>query len=656
MEMENLMISANQKNAEWLETDGLGGFATGTVSGIRSRRYHALLLAATAPPSGRMVLVNGFDAWVETDSGSYPITSQKYAPDVIHPEGIKRLENFQSEPWPRWSFLLEDGRRIEQEIFTPHNSSTVVVIWRWIGNANGVNLRVRPFLSGRDYHSLHHENSNFNFQPEINGQQVAWQPYDGVPKIIAFSNATYFHEPSWYRNFLYTEEQSRGLDFTEDLASPGTFRFDLTSGPAILLFTTESNSDQYHDLKSRVEALKQQELERRNKFAGTLDRAADSYIVKRQQGKTIIAGYPWFTDWGRDTLIALRGLAISTDRLEIAEQILSEWAGTISEGMLPNRFPDSGSEPEFNSVDASLWFIIAIHDFFKAAKLNRYRINNRKALQQAADAILTGYSEGTRYQIHMDNDCLIAAGQPGVQLTWMDAKIGDWVVTPRIGKPVEIQALWLNALRIASEWSAHWLPLYKEGCENFRKRFWNPDGSYLYDVIDVDHIPGKIDSSFRPNQIFAVGGLPFPILTGEQALKVVNAVEAKLLTPLGLRSLAPGEPGYIPHYQGGVRERDAAYHQGTVWPWLIGAFVEAWIAVRGGTNAAKMEARTRFLTPLLQHLDEAGLGHVSEIADGDSPHTPRGCPFQAWSVGEVLRLMSDVLVEEKAPIEKAVSK
>ncbi|MCI0612087.1 amylo-alpha-1,6-glucosidase [bacterium] len=646
------MISPNQKNAEWLETDGLGGFASGTVSGIRSRRYHALLLAATDPPSGRMVLVNGFDAWVETDSGSYPITSQKYAPDVIHPDGIERLEDFQSEPWPRWSFLLEDGRRIEQEIFIQHNSPVVVVIWRLIGNRNGASLRVRPFLSGRDYHSLHHENPDFHFEADINGERVAWRPYEGVPEITAFANGTYIHEPLWYRNFLYTEEQSRGLDFTEDLASPGTFRFDLSSGPAILLFTIESDHDRYPDLESDVEGLQKQELQRRNKLLGRLDRAADSYIVKRQQGKTIIAGYPWFTDWGRDTLIALRGLAISTGRLKTAEQILSEWAGTISEGMLPNRFPDSGSEPEFNSVDASLWFIIALHDFFKAAKSMRYRINDRKRMQQAADAILTGYREGTRYQIHMDSDCLIAAGQSGVQLTWMDAKVGDWVVTPRIGKPVEIQALWLNALRIASEWTPDWMVLYQQGCENFRNRFWNLDGSFLNDVVDVDHTPGRIDSSFRPNQIFAVGGLPFSILNGEQARKVVETVESRLLTPLGLRSLAPGEFGYTPHYEGGVRERDSAYHQGTVWPWLIGAFVEAWIRVRGNTNNAKKEARMRFLSPLLEHLDQAGLGHVSEIADGDSPHTPRGCPFQAWSVGEVLRLMTNVLVEEKVPIEK----
>lgn len=644
------MLSANKKNSEWLETDGLGGFASGTVSGIRSRRYHALLLAATNPPSGRLLLVNGFDAWVETDSHSYAITSQKYAPDVVHPDGIKRLEDFQTEPWPRWSFLLEDGRRIEQEIFVSHDSPIVVVIWRLIGNVNGVSLRVRPFLSGRDYHSLHHENPDFNFEPDINSQRVAWRPYEGIPEIAAFSNGKYFHEPLWYRNFLYTEEQSRGLDFTEDLASPGTFRFDLSAGPAILLFTIQS--EHYRKLESDVEELRKQELQRRNKLSGRLDRAADSYIVKRQEGKTIIAGYPWFTDWGRDTLIALRGLAISTGRLQTAEQILSEWAGTISEGMLPNRFPDKGSEPEFNSVDASLWFIIALHDFFKAAKSNRYRINDRKAMQQAADTILTGYSKGTRYQIHMDSDCLIAAGQPGVQLTWMDAKVGDWVVTPRIGKPVEIQALWLNALLIASEWNPDWMSLYQEGCENFRKRFWNADGSYLYDVIDVDHTPGKIDSSFRPNQIFAVGGLPYSILNGDQANNVVEAVESRLLTPIGLRSLAPGEFGYTPHYKGGVRERDGAYHQGTVWPWLIGAFVEAWIRVRGNTNNAKEEARMRFLPPLMEHLDLAGLGHVSEIADGDSPHTPRGCPFQAWSVGELLRLMMDVLVEEKEPIEK----
>jgi predicted glycogen debranching enzyme len=626
-------------NAEWLETDGLGGFSSGTVSGIRSRRYHALLITATAPPSGRVVLVNGFDAWIETESGIYPISSQRYAPDVIHPDGIKRLEDFQSKPWPRWSFLLEDGRRIQQEIFVLHESSTVAIIWGLTANGTGVKLRIQPFLSGRDYHSLHRENPNFRFDSQIDGQRILWNPYQSIPEIAAFSNGTFSQEPLWYRNFLYTEEQARGLDFTEDLASPGSFLFDLSAAPAVLIFSTDKNLCSAEDVESKATELKNFELQRRKTLDGRLHRSAASYIVKRVTSKTIIAGYPWFTDWGRDTFISLRGLAIAVGRLDGAEQILSEWAGTISDGMLPNRFPDYGSSPEFNSVDASLWFIIAIHDFLKTSDANHFPIQDRKLLQQAGDAILHGYRKGTRYRIHMDEDYLIAAGEPGVQLTWMDAKVGDWVVTPRIGKPVEIQALWLNALRIAADWSPEWMSLFEKGCENFQQRFWNPEGGFLFDVVDVDHVHGKTDAAFRPNQIFAIGGLPFQIIKGEQAFEVVEAVESRLLAPLGLRTLAPGSPGYAAHYEGGIPERDGAYHQGTVWPWLLGAFVEAWLRVHGNTDDAKTTARMRFITPLIEHLDEAGLGHVSEITDAEPPYTPRGCPFQAWSLGEMIRMM-----------------
>jgi predicted glycogen debranching enzyme len=317
--------------------------------------------------------------------------------------------------------------------------------------------------------------------------------------------------------------------------------------------------------------------------------------------------------------------------------------------MLPNRFPDQGDNPEFNSVDASLWYVIAVHEFLQATEAGKRKISphDKNALQEAIEAILAGYAKGTRYRIHLEDDGLLAAGQPGVQLTWMDAKVGDWVVTPRIGKPVEIQALWLNALKIGSGFSDRWKDVFVRGCDTFRARFWNPAGKYLHDVVDVDHEPGKVDPSFRPNQIFAVGGLPFPLLDGERARAVVEAVEARLWTPIGLRSLAPGEPGYAPRYQGGVWERDGAYHQGTVWPWLLGAFVEAWVRVRGGTLNAKRGARVRYLDPLLRHLDEAGLGHISEIADADPPHTPRGCPFQAWSVGEALRLALGVLGDEQ---------
>jgi predicted glycogen debranching enzyme len=350
----------------------------------------------------------------------------------------------------------------------------------------------------------------------------------------------------------------------------------------------------------------------------------------------VIAGYPWFTDWGRDTLISLRGLCLATGRLDDARAILLEWSAAVSNGMLPNRFPDRGEAPEFNSVDAALWFVVAVHDFLDAAP--DAAAHDRQALDSAVDAIVSGYARGTRYGIRADDDGLLAAGQPGLQLTWMDARVGDRVVTPRIGKPVEVQALWLNALHIAGRQSERWRSFEARGRAAFAARFWNDAAGALHDVVDVDHRAGTVDATIRPNQIFAVGGLPVQVLDGERARRVVDTIEARLATPLGLRSLAPGEPGYTPHYQGGASERDAAYHQGTVWPWLIGAFVEAWVRVRGSTAEARRAARARFLDPLLGHLDEAGLGHLPEIADGAAPHTPRGCPFQAWSVGEALRL------------------
>ncbi|MGH7235448.1 MAG: amylo-alpha-1,6-glucosidase [Nitrospiraceae bacterium] len=643
------------KKSEWLEADGLGGFASGTVAGIRTRRYHALLWTATTPPTGRLVLVNGFDAWVETPSGTRALSSQAYPPDVIYPDGVHRIQSFEAEPWPRWIFHLEDGTRIAHEVFVPHGHSVVAMSWRLLEPRDGVTLSVRPFFSGRDYHALHHENAAFRFEPRNFEGRLVWHPYEGLPGIVAVSNGEYRQQPEWYRNFLYEEERARGLDFTEDLSSPGVFRWDLSKKEAVWILAAEAVEAKAEGLGLSVSAevlfknFRDSEAKRRRQFPTRLHRAADAYLVKRGEGKTIIAGYPWFADWGRDTFISIRGLCLATGRLDAAREILLEWAGTVSEGMLPNRFPDQGDSPEFNSVDASLWYVIAVHEFLQATEAGKRKISprDRNALQEAIEAILAGYVKGTRYRIHLEEDGLLAAGQPGVQLTWMDAKVGDWVVTPRIGKPVEIQALWLNALKIGSGFSDRWNDVFVRGCETFRARFWNPAGKYLHDVVDADHEPGKVDPSFRPNQIFAVGGLPFPLLDGERARAVVEAVEARLWTPIGLRSLAPGEPGYAPRYQGGVRERDGAYHQGTVWPWLLGAFVEAWVRVRGSTLKAKRDAGVRYLDPLLRHLDEAGLGHISEIADADPPHTPRGCPFQAWSVGEALRLALVVLGDEQ---------
>ncbi len=639
----------DRTGAEWLEADGLGGYASGTATGIRSRRYHALLLVATTPPTGRVVLVNGFDAWVETRAGQFAISSQLYTPEVSHPDGVQRLQAFSVEEWPRWAYELEDGTRVDQELFVVHGEPIVVLSWRLLADQENVVLTLRPFLSGRDYHSLHRENSAFRFDAETEGERVVWRPYPDIPRTAAFSNGEYSHEPIWYRNFLYEDERHRGLDHTEDLASPGIFRWQLSHERAILILCAEKHDPASFfpasSVGERFEQLRAAELGRRREFPSRLHRSGDAYVVRRGSGKTIVAGYPWFTDWGRDTFIALRGLCLATGRIEDARRILLSWSETVSEGMLPNRFDDSGGALEYNSVDASLWYVIAIYDYFQASELARRLISEeeRTKLLEAIETILTGYSRGTRHAIHLDKDGLLAAGQPGIQLTWMDAKVGDWVVTPRIGKPVEVQALWLNALWVACRYSSRWVEFFERGLASFRLRFWNDNGGYLYDVVDADHEHNKVDASFRPNQILAVGGLPLVLLEKEQARRVTDSVESRLWTPMGLRSLEPGASDYAPRYEGDVRERDGAYHQGTVWPWLIGPFVEAWVRVRGGGREAIQEARERFVEPLLRHLDEDGLGHISEIAEGDPPHTPRGCPFQAWSLGEVLRLTAIVL-------------
>lgn len=634
-----------EPDQEWLETDGLGGFASGPVALARTRRYHALLLRTAGSPSDRFVLVNGLDAIVATPGGRVALSTQRYLPGVDAPDGAGRIAAFSRDPWPTWTFLLPDGRSVRQEIFVVRGEAATVVTWTLLGEAGGTRLEVRPFLSGRDPHSTHHENPGFRLDPERQGDLLWWHPYPGVPSIAVKTGGAYAHAPEWYRQFLYEAERARGLDDTEDLASPGVFSWDLADGPAVLILASpapgEAGGD-FQRLGSRALASRwrQAELRRRRGFPTPLHRAADDYIVRRGAGHTIIAGYPWFTDWGRDTFISLRGLCLAGGRLDTARSILLAWAGAVSEGMLPNFFPDGAARPEYNSVDASLWYVVAVHDYLEARSHAGQPVGQDEIirLQAAVEAILFGYSQGTRYGIRADGDGLLFAGQPGVQLTWMDAKVGDWVVTPRIGKPVEVQALWINALQFGSRFSPAWGELAGRARESFREKFWNGELGCLHDVVDVDFQPGRVDSSVRPNQIFAVGGLPFPLLGGEDAAAVVRVVERELLTPLGLRTLNPGHPDYRPRYAGGVRERDGAYHQGTVWPWLIGPFVEAWLRVTGGSAGDRAEARARFLAPLLAHLEHAGLGHVAEVADGDAPHTPGGCPFQAWSLGELLRM------------------
>ena len=649
------MITPERLSCEYLETDGLGGFASGTVGGWRTRRYHGLLTPAVQPPSGRAVLVDGFEAWLERNGERIALSTQRYLPDVTYPDGFSRLAGFSAKPWPTWTFRLDDGFEIIQELLVPHEHSTAVLRWSLPSPESGLRLIVRPLLSGRDSHSLHYRNDAAATRAEWTAERVRWRPYAGLPAVLSLANAVYRHDPVWYTNFLLEEERARGFEHRMDLLSPGELIWPINGTAAYWVLAAEQaggESGLPRGTAMRVATdLMERERERRAAFDSDLARAGDAYIVRRGSGKTIIAGYPWFTDWGRDTFIALRGLCLATGRLDDARAILLEWAGLVSQGMLPNRFLEQGDEPEFNSVDASLWYIIAVHEFLEAPGVQRRRLppTERKCLERAVQSILEGYSAGTRYGIRMDDSGLLDAGVPGVQLTWMDAKLGDWVVTPRIGKPVEVQALWINALMIGARFDERWTRIAGRATASFQARFWNEAG-YLNDVVDHDGRPGTVDASFRPNQLFAIGGLPWPVLSGERARAVVDLVEQRLWTPMGPRSLAAGEPGYAPHYQGGPVERDSAYHQGTVWPWLAGPFIEAWVRSRGSTVEVRAEARRRFFEPLLAQLDRAGLGHLAEIADAEPPHTPRGCPFQAWSMGELLRL--DRVVLAVAPAGK----
>jgi predicted glycogen debranching enzyme len=636
---------------EWLEADGLGGFASGTADGIRTRRYHAWLLAANEPPGKRSVLVSGADVWLTTSAGRFALSSQRYRDGVVHPDGVQRLLSFSTKPWPTWTYATPDGCHVIHELCVVKGVPAVIATWRLREPWPAASLEVRPFLAGRDYHALRQPGSAPAMRRSLGQDQVAWRLSEALPDVFAYHNGTYQDRAYEYAAFDYEDERARGFDCREDLAAPGTFTFDLAAGDAHLIFAADRPGDDAiagllagGDARATAEALRARERARRAAFPSALHAAADSYLVRRGSGKTIIAGYPWFLDWGRDTFIALRGLCLATGRLDEARDILLEWTQHVSRGMLPNRFPDGGGTPEFNAADAALWFTVAAHELLTHADSKAVlRPAQRRALHAAIVAIVQGYLAGTRHGIAVAADGLLAAGEPGVQLTWMDAKVGDAVMTPRIGKPVELQALWCNALAAAAAIDHGLRHTLARAADAFVARFWRDERGYLLDVADADHVHGRDDASFRPNQIFAVGGLPFALLDGARASAVVDAVEARLLTPLGLRSLAQGDPRYCARYAGAPHARDAAYHNGTVWPWLMGPFVEAWVRVRGNTAVAKEQARDRFLVPLLAHLDEAGLGHISEVADGDAPHHPGGCPFQAWSVGEALRLAHSVL-------------
>jgi predicted glycogen debranching enzyme len=649
---------------EWLVTNGIGGYAMGSLAGARTRRYHSLLTASLQPPTRRTVMVANMDAWVEIDGRRSPLVTHEWAAGVVLPDGYRHLESFRLEgAIPVFVWGLGDVR-IVQRIWMAYGKNTTYITYTYARGTANVRMVLKPLCTYRDHHALIRGGYRIDVEPcaaPWPDAQAAVVHVDRLgesarPFRILSSSGTLHPDSEWWWSFHLAEEKKRGLDNQEDLFAAGTVVADLQLGNTVAVVFTAEDEDPapWHDALRAEQQRQQALLEQAQLPAHAPDwiqqlvLAADQFIVSRdiagQPGKSILAGYPWFSDWGRDTMIALPGLTLSTGRHEEAAVILQTYAQFVDQGMLPNRFPDAGQAPEYNTVDATLWYFQSAFACYQACGRDHPAI---KELYPVLVDILKWHIGGTRFNIRMDpSDGLLYAGEPGLQLTWMDAKIDDWVVTPRLGKPVEINALWVNALRIVAEMAdalgypedaKTYAEMAARAHASFNARFWYSSG-YLYDV--VDGLDGD-DPTLRPNQIFAVS-LPFPLLEGEQARAVVDICARELIVSHGLRSLAPDETDYIGYYGGDRLQRDGAYHQGTAWSWLIGPFVSAHYRVYGNARTA-----LTYLEPVADHLYDHGLGTISEIFDGDPPHTPNGCIAQSWGVAEVLRAWRELQPGQK---------
>lgn len=655
------MIEFNEENCrdlsvaltrEWLETNGIGGFASSTISGLNTRRYHGLLTAATKPPVGRLVLLSKLEETLVIDGRRYELSANQY-PGVIHPQGFNHQTGFRLDPFPTFTYEIE-GVRLDKSVFMIHGENTTVVQYELTRPANhaDIKLEVRPLIAFRDYHSTTHENGALNSVFESEPGQTTFRPYSDLPALyLAHDPAVVDANGFWYRNFQYAIEQERGLDFAEDLFSPCAFSFDLNVRTKVnLIASTERHDSNNADRYRQTEMERRSELTKQSGLVSLLTIAADQFIVARERGETVIAGYHWFADWGRDTMIALPGLTLVNGHYDVAKHIFAEFAAHVDRGMLPNRFPDAGEPPEYNTVDATLWFFEAVRSYLQYT--NDYEFVQTKLYPVLKD-IIDWHVRGTRYQIHVDGDGLLFSGEPGVQLTWMDAKVGDWVVTPRHGKAVEIQALWYNALRVMEQLASKFNDEQNEygamadkARVSFNEMFWNERAGCLFDVVNGE----ARDASIRPNQVIAIS-LTHSMLSKERAGSILKVVERELLTPRGLRTLSPADPNYIGRYEGDPGTRDGAYHQGTVWPWLMGPYITAYVKTFGRKAGRKFAAK--WLESFDPHLHEAGLGQVSEIFDGDAPHNPRGCIAQAWSVAELLRAIIEDVYELQTKTARA---
>ncbi len=633
-------IHGDASQREWLVTNGIGSYASGTVSGVLSRRYHGLLVAALEPPLGRTVLVSKFDEIANYGGVDYHLFANQWGKS-IEPTGHDHLARFHMQgTTPAWTYAVADAL-LTRTVFMQHEANTTYVRYTLERGTLPLNLRIKAMVNYRDYHDVTRSNGWMMDVGGIeNGIRVQATP-EVQPFYVLSDRARAVPRRVWYRDYYLQVERFRGLDYLDDNLFAGVFRMTLQPGESVtLVATTDANASRdgeaaYAARREREATLvMQSQTENQPDWIRHLVLAADQFIVRREangdpDGRSIIAGYHWFSDWGRDTMIALPGLTLTTRRHDEAARILRTYAAFVDQGMLPNRFPDSGQVPEYNTVDATLWYFEAVRAYV-AATGDTHLLSE---LFPVLEEIINWHERGTRYQIHVDPvDGLIYAGEAGVQLTWMDAKIGDWVVTPRTGKPVEINALWYNALHSMADF-ARALDQSPERYETMAERvrasfarFWA--GHYCFDVIDG---PDGDDQTLRPNQVFAVS-LPHSPLDAAQQKAVVDACGRELLTTMGLRSLSSAHPDYAGTYGGTPYQRDSVYHQGPVWAWLIGHFVAAHLRVYRDHALARS-----YLEPFAHHLRAYGVGSIAEIAEGDAPHYPRATVAQAWSVAEVLR-------------------
>jgi predicted glycogen debranching enzyme len=634
---------------EWLVTNGQGGYASATVLGAPTRSYHGFLVAALEPPVERTVLVAALDEWVVYQGERFPLCTHEFSESGFAPEGYRHLQTFQLDgALPVWSFAVGDAL-IERRVWLVSGENTSYVRYRVVRSSGPIDFEITPLTTYRSFHELTSADGQTVSVEAANERAIVRFGSDDRALALVSEHGRFEANGCWWWGFRFREETARGLADRGELYAPGTFRFRLaTSESCAVVASTELSIEP--DAEGALQAVRNRQAallrtasaEASDPLIQQLVLAADQFIVARElpgkpNGESIIAGYHWFNDWGRDTMIALPGLCLSTGRFDEAESILRSFAGFVDQGLLPNNFPDrAGVVPGYNTVDATLWYVLAIDAYVRTTGNARLVDDLLPVLRD----IVRHHLEGTRYHIGVDPaDGLLSAGEPGVQLTWMDAKVGDWVVTPRIGKPVEINALWYNVLRIMQTLDSQaddaleaidYGHLADRVRESFQTRFRSSACDHLADVIDG---PAGDDWSIRPNQIFALS-LPNPLLEGDEARQILDIVGRHLLTSYGLRSLSPWDSAYVGQYGGDQVKRDGAYHQGTVWSWLLGPFAEAHARLDGDIEYARS-----LMSPIADHLRDAGLGSISEIFEGDAPHLARGCIAQAWSVGETLRVL-----------------